>query len=208
MVVLCLHYHHTSTVFLTTKLELFFILSLALPLYLCLLFASHGLSTWFIMSLLLMLSKESCQPYLTCPYHCVFNFKVFILVPLTTILVLKCVISMKIIYITKSRHIILNFPCNLTHTIDCLDWQRIKEQNTFITSGLMEMIHCTSTYISTSEPKCRTTWLPKGNFGSWSQAESTYPIQKTCWSAKVEPSICMRCRGTGRCIALDVAWNN
>ena len=176
MLVLCLHYHHTSWVFLTTKLELFFILSLALLLYLCQLFASHGLSTWFIKSSFLMLSKESCQPYLTCPYHYVFNFQVFILVPLTTVHKLKCVFSMKIIYITKSRHKILNFHCNLTHAIDCLYWIRIKEQTRFITSGLMELIHCTSIHISTSETKCRPTWLPKGNFWSWNQAESKYPI--------------------------------
>ena len=176
------------------KLELFFILSLAHLLYLCPLFASHGLSNWFKMSSLLMLSKESCQPYLTCPYHCVFNFQVFILVPLTTVCELKCVISMKIIYVTKSRHIILNFHCNLTHAIDCLDWLRIKEQTRFITYGLMELIHCTSTYINTSESKCtsRPTWLPKANFGSWSQAESMYPIQQTCWSAKCShPSVCV-----------------
>jgi len=62
-----------------------------------------------------------------------FNFQVYILVPLTTVRELKCVISMKIIYITESRHIILNFHCNLTHTIDCIDWLRIKEQTRFIT---------------------------------------------------------------------------
>jgi len=61
MVVLCIHHRHTSWVFLATNLELFFILSLALFLYLCLLFALHGLSTWFTMSSLLMLSKESCN---------------------------------------------------------------------------------------------------------------------------------------------------
>jgi hypothetical protein len=156
MVVLCLHCHHTGWVFFTRKLELNFNLSLALLLYLCLLFASYGLYTWFIMSSILLLSTESCQPYLTCPYHCVFNFQLFILVPLTTVCELKCVITVKFIYITKCRHIILNFHCNLTHAIDCLDWLR------FITSGLMEWIHCTPTYISTSEPKCRPTWLQKG----------------------------------------------
>jgi hypothetical protein len=162
MVVLCLHCHHIGWVFLTRKLELFFNLSLALLLYLCLLFASHGLCTWFIMSSLLLLSKESCQPCLTCPYHYVFNFQVFILVPLTTVCEFKCVITVKIIYITKCRHKIFNFHCKLTQAIDCLDWLRIKEQTRFITSGLMEWIHCTPTYISTSEPKCRPTWLQKG----------------------------------------------
>lgn len=104
----------------------------------------------------------------------------------------KCVISMKIIYITKSRHIILNFHCYLTHAIDCLVWLRIKERTRFIISCLMEWIHCTSTYISTSEPKRRPTWLPKGNFGSRSQAETTYlfnrPVGLQSWS---HPSVCI-----------------
>ena len=75
MVVLCLHYPYTRWVFRHNKYWTVLYPVTSTPFVslstVCL---TWSLSTWFVMSSILILSKEYCQPHLTCPYHFMFNF--------------------------------------------------------------------------------------------------------------------------------------